>query len=74
MNLFTHARLVWAQHRAFHAALTELDRYSDSQLRDMGINRGDIVGIAYDEAERRVTTPSTRSASAWQAVAAQPAH
>lgn len=74
MNLFTHARLVWAQHREFHAARAELDRYTDRQLRDMSMTRGDITRVAYDEAERRVATPRTQSGRAFQGVAPQPAH
>jgi uncharacterized protein YjiS (DUF1127 family) len=71
MNLFTHALHVWAQHRAFQAAQAELSRYSDRQLRDMGLTRGDLTRVAYDEAERRVATPDARSApaNAWQRAA-----
>lgn len=77
MNLFSHALLVWAQHREFHAARAELDRYSARQLRDMGLTRGDLTRVAYEEAERRVAMPERRSASAsvgaWHGVAPQPA-
>jgi uncharacterized protein YjiS (DUF1127 family) len=61
MNLFTHALHVWAQHREFHPVRAELDRYSDRQLRDMGLTRGDLTRVAYEEAERRVTTPDVSS-------------
>lgn len=74
MNLFTHARLVWAQHRAFQAARAELNRYTDRQLIDMGLTRGDLTRVAYDEAERRVATPRTHSVGAFRGVALQPAH
>ena len=78
MNLFRHALLVWAQHREFHAARAELDRYTDRQLHDMGLTRGDLTRVAYEEAERRVATPESRSASApagaWHRIAPQPVH
>ena len=76
MNLFTHARLVWAQHRAFSAARAELNRYSDRQLRDMGLARGDLTRVAYQEAERRVAIPRSSSAAtvgAWTAAHPAPA-
>jgi uncharacterized protein YjiS (DUF1127 family) len=64
MNLFNHALRVWAQHREFRAVFAELDRHSDRELRDMGIDRSDIARIAYQEAERRIVTPAASSTSA----------
>ena len=73
MNLFSHALLVWVQHREFQAARAELDRYSDRELRDMGLIRRDITSVAYDEGERRVALSGNRSVGAWQATAPQSA-
>ena len=61
MNLFNHALHVWAQHREFRAVFAKLARLSDRELRDMGIDRGDIARIAYQEAERRIVTPAASS-------------
>ena len=58
MNLFHHALSVWAQHREFRAVFAKLARYTDRELRDMGIDRSDITRIAYREAERRIVTPA----------------
>ena len=60
MNILTHALSVWAQHREFRAVFAKLTRYTDRELRDMGIDRSDITRIAYQEAERRVVTPASR--------------
>ena len=54
MNLLQKITLAWTQYRAFRAALTELEGYSDRELSDLGIARHDIAGLAYAEAERRV--------------------
>jgi uncharacterized protein YjiS (DUF1127 family) len=64
MNLFNHALHVWAQHREFRAVFAKLARLSDRELRDRGIDRGDIARIAYDEAERRIVTPAASSSPA----------
>ncbi len=64
MNLFTHALHVWAQHREFRAVFAKLARLSDRGLRDMGIDRGDIARIAYQEVERRILMPATSSTPA----------
>ena len=58
MHLLNHALRVWARHRAFRAVFAELARLSERALRDMGIDRGDIARIAYQEAERRIPTPA----------------
>ena len=63
MNLFNHALSVWAQHREFRAVFAKLARLSERELRDMGIDRGDIARIAYQEAERRIVTPAARAAA-----------
>ena len=64
MNLFTRALRVWAQHREFRAVFAKLARLSERELRDMGIDRGDITQIAYQEAERRIVTPAANSTPA----------
>ena len=64
MNVLNHALHVWAQHREFRAAYAELARHTERELRDMGIDRGDIARIAYQEAERRIVTPATSSTPA----------
>jgi uncharacterized protein YjiS (DUF1127 family) len=52
MDLLRTIRLVWAQYRAFQLALTELKSYSESELTELGITRGDIPRFAYEEAEQ----------------------
>jgi uncharacterized protein YjiS (DUF1127 family) len=37
----------------YHRSLQELHRLTDDYLRDLKITRGDISGIAWDEARRR---------------------
>ena len=54
MDLPRTITLVWAQYRAFRAAVAELESYSARELDELGITRGDIPRIAYEEAERRV--------------------
>lgn len=54
MSLFSHVQSVWTRQREFRAVFTELARHSDRELRDMGIDRGDIARLAGREAKRRV--------------------
>jgi uncharacterized protein YjiS (DUF1127 family) len=56
MNLLHKIKVAWTQYRAFQASLTELESYSDRELRDLGITRADMARIAYEEAERRMGT------------------
>jgi uncharacterized protein YjiS (DUF1127 family) len=68
MDLLKHALRVWALHREFRAVLAELNGYSDRELADLGVGRGDLARLAYEEAERRVATPlapSRAEAPAW---------
>jgi uncharacterized protein YjiS (DUF1127 family) len=58
VNLLRKITLAWTQYRAFRASLAELEGYSDRELRDLGITRHDIAGLAYAEAERRVEAPA----------------
>ena len=46
-----------AQYRQFNAILRELDAYSDRELNDIGIGRGDLARLAWAEAERRLALP-----------------
>jgi hypothetical protein len=41
------------QYHHFHGALNQLRDYSDRQLADMNIDRGDFARIAWLEGERR---------------------
>lgn len=40
------------QWRRFNASLRELDALSDRELADIGLNRSDIVRVAWEAAER----------------------
>ena len=57
MDLLKQIWRVWALHREFRAVLTELRGYSDRELNELGIARGDIARLAYEEAEMRVPAP-----------------
>jgi uncharacterized protein YjiS (DUF1127 family) len=71
MHLLRTIGLIWAQYRAFQAALAELEGYSSRELSDLGIARGDIARLAYEESERRVAAlaasrpPVEPPASSW---------
>jgi uncharacterized protein YjiS (DUF1127 family) len=58
VNLLQNTLRLWAQHREFRAVYAELARHSDRELRDMGLERGDLARLAYAEAERRIGTPA----------------
>ena len=58
MNLLKTTLRVWAMHREFRAMLTELNGHSDRKLSELGLTRGDIARVAYEEAERRIVTPA----------------
>ena len=69
MNLLKTTLRVWAMHREFRAMLTELNGHSDRQLSELGLTRGDIARVAYEEAERRIVTPAASDsapAPVWQ--------
>ena len=66
MNLLQNTLRLWAQHREFRAVYAELARHSDRELRDMNLTRGDLAGLAYAEAERRIATPGPSRAAAPQ--------
>jgi uncharacterized protein YjiS (DUF1127 family) len=62
MNLLKSIPYVGAIHREFRAVLAELNSYSDRELNELGLARGDVARVAYAEAERRlVTTASSRA-------------
>ncbi len=52
MDMLNSIGRVWTQRRASRAALAELERLSDRELGDLGLARGDIPRIAYEEGER----------------------
>ena len=64
MDLLKATLRVWAMHCEFRAVLAELDSYSDRELADLGVSRGDVARLAYEEAERRTTTPAASRAEA----------
>ena len=59
MDMLQETYRGWAVRREFHAALAELSRYTDRQLADIGLERGDLTRVALAEAERRVGASAT---------------
>jgi uncharacterized protein YjiS (DUF1127 family) len=53
MNFLKQIGQIWNQYREFRSTFNELSQMSDAELRDMGLYRGDIVRVAYGEAEER---------------------
>jgi uncharacterized protein YjiS (DUF1127 family) len=51
MNILKQIGQIWNQYREFRTTFNELSHMSDAELRDMGLYRGDIVRVAYGEAE-----------------------
>ena len=51
MNILKQVGQIWNQYREFRSTFNELSQMSDAELRDMGLYRGDIVRVAYGEAE-----------------------
>lgn len=62
VDLLHHTLRLWAQHREFRAVYAELSSRSDRELRDMGLERGDLARLAYQEAERRIVGPTASAA------------
>jgi uncharacterized protein YjiS (DUF1127 family) len=60
MNLFRNIRVVLAQYREYQTVLGELGSYTDRQLAEIGLARGDVPRLAYEEAERRVGDLTSR--------------
>ena len=54
MNLLRNIRIVFAQYREYQTVLAELGSYTDRELAEIGLARGDVPRLAYLEAERRV--------------------
>jgi uncharacterized protein YjiS (DUF1127 family) len=59
MNMLNETFRGWSVRREFHAALAELSHYTDHQLADIGLERGDLARVALEEAERRVGAPAS---------------
>jgi uncharacterized protein YjiS (DUF1127 family) len=70
MRLLTTIATALAQYHQFHATLRELNDYSDRELTDMGIGRGDLTRLAWEEAERRFPLPVAPEAGTFPKVAA----
>ena len=60
MELLRKITLVFRRHHHYQAALAELETYSDRQLSELGLRRGDIAGLAYEMAEQRVALHEPR--------------
>ena len=54
MSLLTTITAFVRQYHYFHGTLHALERASERQLADMGVERADLAGLAWAEAERRV--------------------
>ena len=57
MDLLKEPYRIWAMHREFRTVLRELASYSGRQLDELGLRRGDLARVAYEEAERRIGPP-----------------
>lgn len=57
MKLLKEVRAAWTHHREFQTALAELHGLTRRELRDLGLTaEGDLVRVAFAEAERRMGT------------------
>ena len=67
MNLLKETHRIWATHREFRTVLRELGQYTDRELSELGIGRGDLARIAYEEAERRIgaSAPASDGLGLW---------
>ena len=63
MDLLNETLRAWAMQREFRSVLNELKSYSDRELTELGLSRGDIARVAYQEAERRIVTPAKAQSS-----------
>jgi len=59
MNILKQIGQIWNQYREFRTTFNELSHMSDAELRDMGLYRGDIVRVAYGEAESHAASAAT---------------
>lgn len=48
----THLVSVYRQWRRYNQSLRELNRLNDRELADLGISRGDIPRVAWENSER----------------------
>ena len=64
MELLNKIALVVRRYFYFQNALDELKSHSDRQLADIGLRRGDLVGLAYQMAEERVAAYAARRPAA----------
>ena len=70
MRLLTTIATTLAQYHQFNATLRELNAYSDRELTDMGVGRGDLTRLAWQEAERRFPLPDESDAVGYSKTAA----
>ena len=59
MNMLEETYRGWSMRREYRAAFAELSGYTDRQLADIGLERGDLARVALEEAERRVGAPAS---------------
>ena len=64
VELFRNISLAVRRYFYFQDALDELRSCSDRQLADIGLRRGDLVGLAYQMAEERIAAGAARRAPA----------
>lgn len=57
MRLLATIATTLAQYHQFNATLRELNAHSDRELDDMGLDRGNVARLAWQEAERRFPLP-----------------
>jgi hypothetical protein len=58
MDLLKNTLRVWAMQREFRAVLADLNSCSDRELKELGLARGDLARVAWEEAERRILGPA----------------
>jgi len=61
MNFFNRIGVLWTQYRQFRATISELSQLSDAELKDIGLYRGDIINVAYEEAEKSAAASIAKS-------------
>jgi uncharacterized protein YjiS (DUF1127 family) len=71
MRLLTTIATALAQYHQFQASLRELNDRSDRELADMGIQRGEIARLAWQEAERRFPVPAEPATASYPKAAAR---
>jgi uncharacterized protein YjiS (DUF1127 family) len=71
MRLLTTIATVLAQFHQYRVILDELEAYTDRELNDLGIGRGDLPRVAWEEAERRFPSPDHTTDAGFPKVAAR---